>query len=334
MLLLKQLQFKFLPLVSFHIRHLSKEMAAKHRVCIVGSGNWGSAICRIVGFNCARYPQLFEERVNMWVFEENVGGKKLTEIINTEHENVKYLPGIKLPKNVVAVPNLVDAVKDATILIFVIPHQFVERTCAQLKGNINLTAIGLTLIKGVIARPDRLELISENITENLGIPMSALMGANIANEVAQEMFCEATVGSRYFSHGQLFKQLFETDYFRITVVPDVAGAELCGALKNVVACAAGFADGLKYGNNTKAAIIRLGLMEIIRFVELFHPGTSMRTFLQSCGMADLVTTCYGGRNRKVAQAWVETGKDLRELEQEILNGQLLQGMCIIIIIIL
>ena len=85
-------------------------------VCIVGSGNWGSAISRLVGANAAANPDMFDSTVNMWVFEEMVDGKKLTEIINTTHENVKYLPGRKLPENVVAVPDIVQAASGADVL--------------------------------------------------------------------------------------------------------------------------------------------------------------------------------------------------------------------------
>jgi glycerol-3-phosphate dehydrogenase (NAD+) len=79
------------------------------KVCIIGSGNWGSAIARLVGENTIKHPDLFEKDVTQWVFEEMVNGRKLTEIINTDHENVKYLPGRKLPENIIAVPDIVDA---------------------------------------------------------------------------------------------------------------------------------------------------------------------------------------------------------------------------------
>jgi len=95
---------------------------AKERVCILGSGNWGSAIARIVGQN-TQNSSLFEETVNMWVYEETINGRKLTEIINRTHENIRYLPNIKLPENIVAVPEVLQAVEGATILVFVVPHQ-------------------------------------------------------------------------------------------------------------------------------------------------------------------------------------------------------------------
>ncbi|KFQ74897.1 Glycerol-3-phosphate dehydrogenase 1-like, partial [Phoenicopterus ruber ruber] len=81
----------------------------------------------------------------MWVFEENINGRKLTDIINNEHENVKYLPGYKLPDNVVAVPNLNEAVKDADLLVFVIPHQFIHKVCDEITGRVPKKALGITL---------------------------------------------------------------------------------------------------------------------------------------------------------------------------------------------
>ncbi|XP_054253090.1 glycerol-3-phosphate dehydrogenase [NAD(+)], cytoplasmic isoform X2 [Indicator indicator] len=272
------------------------------KVCIVGSGNWGSAIAKIAGSNAARLGT-FQEQVKMWVLEEEVGGRRLTDIINTEHENVKYLPGHKLPPNV-----------------------FIGKVCDQLKGHVKKEAVGMSLIKGVDEGPNGLRLISDIIHEKLGIEMSVLMGANIAAEVAEEKFCETTIGCKNLEHGLELKELMQTPNFRVTVVKEADTVEICGALKNVVAVGAGFCDGLGYGDNTKAAVIRLGLMEMIAFAKLFCKGpVSSSTFLESCGVADLITTCYGGRNRRVAEAFARTGKSIEQLEKEMLNGQKLQG---------
>jgi len=124
------------------------------KVCIIGSGNWGSAIATLVGPNCERLPY-FEDRVNMWVYEEMVevdGSSEkqpLTEVINTRHENVKYLPGIKLPANVVAVPDLEEACRDATLLVFVLPHQFLPRLMPVIRESAHPTCRGVSLIKGL-----------------------------------------------------------------------------------------------------------------------------------------------------------------------------------------
>ncbi|XP_026466258.1 glycerol-3-phosphate dehydrogenase [NAD(+)], cytoplasmic-like isoform X2 [Ctenocephalides felis] len=300
-------------------------MPTKNKVCIVGSGNWGSAIAKIVGHNCAKLSH-FEDQVTMYVYEEMINGKKLTEIINETHENVKYLPGHKLPTNVIAVPDVVAAAREADILIFVVPHQFVRSLCATLLGKIKPTAVALSLIKGFDqAEGGGIDLISHIITRHLKVPCHVLMGANLAGEVADEKFCETTIGCRDKRLAPLLRDLIQTDYFRVVVVDDEDAVEICGALKNIVACGAGFVDGMNLGDNTKAAVIRLGLMEMIRFVDVFYPGSKLSTFFESCGVADLVTTCYGGRNRRVSEAFVKTGKSLKQLEDEMLNGQKLQG---------
>jgi len=216
-------------------------------------------------------------------------------------------------------------VKDADVLVWVLPHQFVRGICKQIVGKIKPNAIGISLIKGLDISEKGLDLISNVIRSNLGTECAVLMGANIAPEVARENYCEATIGCKDRELGLMLKELMQTPYFRIVVCEDEQTVELCGALKNIVAVGAGFVDGLGFGDNTKAAVIRLGLMEMVKFAEQFNPTSKMSTFLESCGVADLVTTCYSGRNRRVAEAMVKTGKSIAELEKEMLNGQSLQG---------
>lgn len=302
-------------------------MSEKYKICLIGSGNWGSAIAKIVGANVQKFDY-FDKEVKMYVYEEIVNGKKLTEIINTEHENVKYLPGQKLPANVVACSDIVQTAQDADILIFVLPHKFVEPTCKPLIGKLKQKAFGLSLIKGFGEKPNGggIILVSEMISNLLDIHCSVLMGANLANEVAEEKFCETTIGVTCPGLGKLLKNAIQTDNFRVSIVKDAKTVEICGALKNIVACAAGFSDGLGLGDNTKAAVIRLGLKEMIRFCKLFYPeGHEQSTFFESCGVADLITTCYGGRNRRLSEHFVKQNKSFEVLEAEMLNGQKLQG---------
>uniref|UniRef100_A0A1I8IXL2 Glycerol-3-phosphate dehydrogenase [NAD(+)] n=1 Tax=Macrostomum lignano TaxID=282301 RepID=A0A1I8IXL2_9PLAT len=277
--------------------------------------------------------------VRMWVFEETVDGQPLSGIINSRHENVKYLPGIALPDTLVATPDLPSLGEWADIFVFVLPHQFLLPACRTLRQQRAKFRSGAYAVhpRGAGRRRRRrgggggggggLVLLSDLIRQQLEVDCAVLMGANLAPEVAQETFCEATVGSRDPSRARELKALFETNYFRIGTTSDEVGVELCGALKNVVATGAGFCDGLGYGDNTKAAIIRLGLMEMMKFMRTFYAskGVQDRTFFESCGIADLVTTCYGGRNRRLAEAFVKTGKPISQLEDELLNGQKLQG---------
>lgn len=267
----------------------------------------------------------FEDEVRMWVFQEQVNGKNLTDIINTQHENVKYLPGIKFTPNVIADPDLTHACTGSTLLIFVLPHQFLGRICPKM----NTVAKGcraISLIKGIEFNDRGPILISNMIKEAMGgMDVSVLMGANVANEVAKDDFCESTVGYSNSANGATWQRLFDCPTFRIGTIKDVAGVELCGALKNVVAIGAGYCDGLGYGGNTKAAIIRIGLKETIKFCKMFFSGVRDDTFFESCGLADLVTTCFGGRNRKCAEAFAKGEGTWDEIEKKLLNGQKLQG---------
>lgn len=231
-----------------------------------------------------------------------------------------------------AVPELDIAVADATHLIFVLPHQFLRRACSVIReaANIRPNAIGISLVKGMDAEGSGagFEMGSDVIRAVLGLPVSVLSGANIANEVAKGLFCESTIGYSDRSQGEQWKALFETPYFRLALVPGVRGVELCGALKNVIAMGAGFVDGLLMGDNTKAAIIRIGLAEMRRFIRMFvgnGNAVSDEIFFESCGLADLVTTCFGGRNRRIAETHVTTGRPIEQLEAELLGGQKLQG---------
>lgn len=243
---------------------------ALKRVAVVGSGNWGSTIAKIVGTNVLTNPK-FDKKVKMYVYEEIVDGRKLTEIINSQHENIKYLPGHSLPENVVAVPDVVEVAHDADIIIFVLPHQFMTNTCKPLIGKLKKDAFGVSLCKGFYISDDgKIDLISNMVRQLLMIECLVVMGANIASEVAAGQFCEATIGSRDKEQGLLLKEVLQTDFFRIVVRHDVEVVEACGALKNIVALGAGFCDGLNYGDNTKAAVIRLGLMEVMKFCDKFY----------------------------------------------------------------
>eukprot|EP00921_Rhytidocystis_pertsovi_P015569 GHVQ01024761.1.p1 GENE.GHVQ01024761.1~~GHVQ01024761.1.p1 ORF type:complete len:273 (-),score=27.25 GHVQ01024761.1:768-1586(-) len=248
------------------------------KVSVIGSGNWGSVIARLVAVNASK-SYIFHDEIRMWVFEETVDGRNLSEIINNEHENKKYLPGIQLPSNVKAVTDVLDCSRGADLYIFVLPHQFLARICDQLAAAdgglgkfIAPHAKAISLIKGLYIENKKPALFSRMIASKLGIDCCVLSGANVAKDVARGQFCETSIGYKDKESAAIWQQLFDTPYFRVNGVPDVPGVEVCGAVKNVVALAAGFCDGMKLGTNTKSAIIRLGVEELKDFANLFFQG--------------------------------------------------------------
>merc|ERR1712032_1806680 len=197
----------------------------------------------------------------------------LSDVINEENENVKYFPGAKFTPNVVACPDIDEVCRDATLLAFCLPHQFLKPNLGAIRNSVNSDCRGLSAIKGIDFDHNGLVLISDLIRNDIGI------------------------GYLSKESGLLWRQAFNCQSFQVGLVEDPAGVELCGALKNIVAMGAGFCDGLGYGGNTKAAVIRIGLKEMVKFCQIFFSGVKDETFLESCGVADLITTCYGGRNR-------------------------------------
>ncbi|KAL2017748.1 hypothetical protein VTK56DRAFT_1718 [Thermocarpiscus australiensis] len=351
----------------------------KHKVTVIGSGNWGTTVAKLVAENTREHPDIFEEDVQMWVYEEEVvipadsphydpavGDKpqKLTSVINKCHENVKYLPKIPLPTNVIANPSLLDAVKDSSILIFNLPHEFIGNVCKQIKGHILPFARGISCIKGVTVTDDKIELICEYIGETLEIYCGALSGANIANEIANEMWCETTIAyntppcdrrcgngvaveEHRDSRGQVIKtrltpvpddyppldhdeihKLFNRPYFTVSMVSDVVGVSLGGALKNIVAIACGFVEGHGWNMTAKTAVMRRGMLEIIQFAREFFPETIQeKTFWEeSAGWGDMIVSCTSARNWRYSKMAVERGVSIQEIERTELNGQKLQGI--------
>jgi len=304
-------------------------MAGKS-VTVIGSGNFGMAIATIIAGNTERHAD-FAKNLTIWMFDEEVEHKgkkrKLSELFNETNENVKYLPGVTLPSHVKAEPDLKKAVKDADILVWVLPPQFVPRTVQNI-GLVKDDCVSVSLVKGGLELADsKLGLCSDMLRKLLGHEVAVLMGANVASEVAAGKFCEATLGLNDKTHEAILLKLFNCRTFHVNAIDDIAGVELCGALQKVVALGAGFCDGMDYGGNTKAALIRIGLQEMKSFIRYFYPEVKDATFLESCGVADLITSCFGGRNRKCAEAFVRARgtKSWDAIEKELLGGQKLGG---------
>ena len=306
------------------------------KIAVIGSGNWGTTIAKVLAENALSRPHLFSHYVKMWVYQEQIDGKNLTDIINIQNVNIKYLPGVKLPPNLVAEPSLLKTVEGADLIVFNLPHQFLPKILPQLKGHVPPTARAISCLKGLEVNKEGCKLLSTYITEELGIVCGALSGANLAPEVARGKWSETTIAYTlpldYRGAGKdideyVLKAAFHRPYFHVNVIDDVAGVSVAGALKNIVALAVGFVEGLGWGDNAKAAIMRVGLLETIKSSETFLPESKASTFTaESAGVADLITTCSGGRNVKVGRYMAQTGASAEAAEKKLLNGQSSQGI--------
>lgn len=247
------------------------------RISIIGSGNWATTIARLLASNIEEREDLtYDPEVRMWTIHETYEGRNLTDLINTHHENFKYLPGYLLSSNIIATEDMQYAIHGADVLCFIIPHQFAEEVLNQMIPYVQSNATCISLTKGISFDQEGPVLISSMIRRKLKLDkVAVLMGANIASDVAAENFVESTLACEDTDVAEELKQLFQTSNFRIILSSDVAGVELCGALKNIIAMGVGFCDGMGIGISSKAAIINQGLQEIIAFNQLFAPSAQV-----------------------------------------------------------
>jgi glycerol-3-phosphate dehydrogenase (NAD+) len=187
--------------------------APTERVCVLGSGAFGTTVAGLIAANVRRFDR-FDPEVAMWTFEETLpDGALLSRVINDTHVNVKYLPGHALPPTVVAVPEVATALDGATLLVFVLPHQFLPRLLPQVRcalgGRAGVRAI--SLIKGVGFDGSGLVLLSHTIRDALDgrVPVAVLSGANVATEIADRQFCEATIGCADEGDAQVWRDVFD-----------------------------------------------------------------------------------------------------------------------------
>jgi glycerol-3-phosphate dehydrogenase (NAD(P)+) len=261
------------------------------RIAVVGAGSWGTTLANLLAKK--------GHEVRLWSYEEDV-----TESINERRENSAYLPGVRLDDRLGADSDVRVAVEGAGVVVSVSPSQHVRRVMGEVAGAVPQDALVVSASKGIETRS--LETMDEVLEEVLPGPMHRslcfLSGPSFATEVAAEHPTAVTVASRVADAARRAQDLFQTDYFRVYTSHDVAGVELGGALKNVIALAAGMAAGLGLGHNTRAALITRGLAEMSRLGVAL--GANPLTFAGLAGMGDLILTCTGelSRNRAVGHA--------------------------------
>jgi glycerol-3-phosphate dehydrogenase (NAD(P)+) len=263
------------------------------KVAVVGAGSWGTAVAQIAAGNAP---------TTLWARRAELA----KEIADT-HENHEYLPGIRLPEDLRATASLEDACTGATVVVLGVPSHGLRVVLEDARPFIGPRVPVLSLAKGIeqgtLARMT--EVACEVLAGHDPACIGVLTGPNLAREVAQGQPTASVVATADERVAEELQRLFFAPTFRVYTNPDVVGCEMAGALKNVLAIGAGIADGLGYGDNTKAALITRGLAELARLGVAM--GGDPLTFAGLAGMGDLIATCSSpqSRNRHVG---VELGK--------------------------
>ncbi|MDE3839412.1 NAD(P)H-dependent glycerol-3-phosphate dehydrogenase [Bacillus methanolicus] len=256
----------------------------REKVAVIGAGSWGTALAMVLADN--------GHEVRIW-------GHKPSQIeeINREHTNQKYLPGISLPESIIGFSSLKEVLKDIEVMILAVPTKAIREVLGKIRG---IQETPLTIVhvsKGI--EPDTLlrisEMIEEEMPETLLKDVVVLSGPSHAEEVSLRHPTTVTVSSKNMKAAEKIQDLFMNQNFRVYTNPDMIGVEIGGALKNIIALAAGISDGLGYGDNAKAALITRGLAEIARLGTKM--GANPLTFSGLAGIGDLIVTCTSVHSR-------------------------------------
>jgi len=283
-------------------------MARAIRVVVLGSGSWGTTVAALSARNT---PTL------VWSRNEETARE-----ISTEHRNRRYLGERPLPESLRATSDLVEAAHEADVLVVGVPSDAVRETLEPIADELRAWVPVVSLVKGL--EPGTRLRPTQVMAECLpGHPVGLLAGPNLAGEIADGMAAAAVVAMQDDAVAAALQPLFATPRFRVYRNTDVLGCELGGILKNIVAIAAGMAEGLSVGDNTRAMVLSRGLAEMTRLGEAM--GASPRTFAGLTGMGDLIATCMSpsSRNRRVGEA-LARGMTIEEAVDAL--GQVAEGV--------
>lgn len=270
-------------------------------IAVIGAGAWGTALSLVLADN--------GHDVALWMHEGDLAGET-----QRTRENRVFLPGFPLPPSIRVTSSLEQAVRDRAVILSVVPSHVVRQVSLRFAPLLQDRAIIISASKGI--ENDTLMLLSDMFRDTLPKQfhsrLAFLSGPSFAVEVARKMPTAVALASYNPGVGRTVQTLLSTPYFRVYTNPDVIGVELGGALKNVIAIAAGVLEGLGYGHNTVAALITRGLAEMARLGAAM--GASPATFAGLAGMGDLVLTCTGGlsRNRTLG-ARIGKGEKLADI---------------------
>lgn len=268
------------------------------KVAVLGAGSWGNTLALVLAnkFN-----------VTMWEFDASVA-----QLLAKERENKRFLPEIPFPETLSITNNLEEAIKNAFMIVFAVPSFAIRSTAENAAKWIKSNQILVTVTKGLEDKTflRMSQILDEVIPEKKGIV--ALSGPTHAEEVSKKIPSTIVAACSDLETAEVVQHAFMTDYLRVYTNDDIAGVELGGAIKNIIAIIAGISDGMGLGDKTKAALMTRGMAEIIRLGK--KTGAKEKTFSGLTGMGDLIVTCCSkhSRNRYVGEE-LGKGRNIQEI---------------------
>ena len=271
-------------------------------VGVLGAGSWGTALSVLLSDN--------GHQVTVWSIDENE-----VKMLNEKREHELKLPGVKLPDDMVITGDLESAIKGKDFLVLAVPSPFTRSTAQKMSPFVAEGQIIVDVAKGI--EESTLMTLSRQIEQEIPqADVAVLSGPSHAEEVGRRLPTTCVVGAKTKKTAEYLQSMFISNVFRVYTSPDILGIELGGSLKNVIALAAGIADGLGYGDNTKAALITRGIAEIARLgVKM---GGKIESFVGLTGIGDLIVTCASvhSRNRKAGYL-IGQGRTMQEAMDEV-----------------
>ena len=272
------------------------------KISVIGAGSWGTALACLLNDN--------QHNVTIWSIDKNE-----VEMLTTYREQKEKLAGVKVADEIKITADLKEALTDKDIVVMAVPSIFVRSTAKKMAEVISGSPIIVNVAKGI--EENTLMTLTDIIKEELpGYQVAVLSGPSHAEEVGRKIPTTCVVGSSDKETCEILQDVFMNQVFRVYTSSDVLGIELGGALKNVIALAAGINDGLGYGDNSKAALMTRGIAEISRLgVKM---GAKMETFYGLSGIGDLIVTCSSkhSRNRN-AGYYIGKGMSYEEAMKEV-----------------
>lgn len=272
------------------------------KVGVIGAGSWGTALSVLLHDN--------GHQVTVWSIDPEE-----VKMLDEQREHVKKLPGVKIPEELKITGHLEKAIQGMDFIVLAVPSAFTRSTAKKMCPHIAEGQIIVDVAKGI--EDNTLMTLSQQIEQEIPqADVAVLSGPSHAEEVGRRLPTTCVVGAKTRKTAEYLQEMFTSKVFRVYTSPDILGIELGGSLKNVIALAAGTADGLGYGDNTKAALITRGIAEIARLG--IRMGGKVETFSGLTGIGDLIVTCSSihSRNRKAGYL-IGQGKTMQEAMDEV-----------------